>query len=420
MTRKAERFASFARAAARRFVVGARRLLTTEPGSSPVDEAEIAGAQELARSAGELRGGMAKMAQLMAYVEGPSDADARRALAVLWDRAPGADPAAIRRVIAEDLGAPPEELFATWDDTPIAAASLGQVHAATARDGTALAVKVQYPGVAEALRSELESPRLLKRLAGGEHGAALAPEASARLRDAVLAELDYIAEGRWLERFRKALRAERDMVVPRLVPALSSARVLSAERIFGRSLLAFAAEADEAARARVARVLFRFAWGTPLLHHLLNADPNPGNYLVTDDGRVAFLDFGCAVELDEELVAEDRRMWSAVLDHDGEALRYAVHKEGLLRRAQTLDSSTYRDWERYLAGPYLGEAPFHWTRAYARRLTELTSLLIRAGGLTLPPAGLLLWRQRLGVASVIGELDATADFSSVLTEILKT
>jgi predicted unusual protein kinase regulating ubiquinone biosynthesis (AarF/ABC1/UbiB family) len=409
VSRRRARFESFARAAARRLVVGARRLLTTEPGSSPVDDAAIAGAEELARSAGELRGGMAKMAQLMGYLAGPADDAARRALGALWDRAPGADPAAIRRVVEEDLG---PGAFASWDDTPIAAASLGQVHAATAPDGTPLAVKVQYPGVAAALRDDLESPRLLRRLAGGELGRGLTAEAIARLRDAVLAELDYAAEGRWLERFRKALVAERDMVVPRLFPPLSSPRVLAAERIVGRPVL------EAAGDGAVALALFRFAWGTPLRHRLLNADPNPGNYLVLPDGRTAFLDFGCAVELDAELVEQDRRIWAAILARDGEALRYAVHREGLLGRAQTLDSSTYRDWERYLAGPFLAGGRFHWTRAYAHRLAELTTQLVRAGGLTLPPAGLLLWRQRLGVAAVLGELDATADFGDALRGLL--
>jgi len=422
--RRRERLASYARGAARRFFVGARRLFTAEPDAeATAAEAEAAAAEELARTAKELRGGMAKMAQLMAYLRGPGaagDDEARRALGVLWDRAPGVEPAAIRRVVDEDLGGPPETIFATWDDTPMAAASLGQVHAATSREGARLAVKVQYPGVAEGLRSDLESPRLLRALAGGEVGASLSPEAAARLRDAVLAELDYVAEGKWLERFRKAFLGTRDVVIPRLHPSLSSGRVLSADRVDGRSLLAFAAEAGTSPgeRARVALALFRFAWGGPLRHGLLNADPNPGNYLVLDDGRTAFLDFGCAIELDAETVEFDRKLWRAVLERDGESLRYAVHREGLLGRARTLDSSTFREWERYLAGPFLSQGPFHFTARYARRWAELHSQLVRAGGIVLPPQAILLWRQRLGVAAVIGELDATADFAGELATVL--
>src|SRR5262249_23337978 len=323
------------------------------------------GAGGLGRSAGELRGGVAEGAQLMAYLAGPGAAteiEARRALGALWDQAPGADREAVRRVVAEDLGAPPEEVFAAWDDEPIAAASLGQVHAATSKAGVALAVKVQYPGVAEALRSDLESPRLLRRLAGSELGGALAPESVARLRDAVLAELDYAAEAAWMTRFRRALVGERAMRIPKPIPELSSGRVLSAERIAGRSLYAFAAETSDEARAAVALTLFRFAWGTPLRHRLLNADPNPGNYLVEEDGRVAFLDFGCCAELDEELVEVDRKIWRSILRRDGESLRYHVHAEGLLGRARTLDSTTYREWEHLLAVPYLGGGRFRWTR----------------------------------------------------------
>lgn len=301
----------------------------------------------------------------------------------------------------------------------MAAASLGQVHAATAKDGTVLAVKVQYPGVAEGLRSDLNSPRLLRKLVGAELGGALSDAAIAQLRDAVLAELDYRAEGQWLEKFRRAFAADRDMVIPRYVAAYSSGRVLSAERIFGRSLADFGADADEAGRSRVGLTLFRFGWGGPLRHRLLNADPNPGNYLVQADGRVAFLDYGCATLLDEETVAMDRRIWRAVLAQDGESLRYHVHREGLLGRARTLDSSTYREWERYLAAPYLTDRQFHWTRPYARRLAELTSLLVRAGGLTLPPTALLLWRQRLGIAAVIGDLAPRANFAAELASLLR-
>jgi predicted unusual protein kinase regulating ubiquinone biosynthesis (AarF/ABC1/UbiB family) len=421
MGRAADRLRGLARQTVRRFTAGTKSLLLTDPVEGGGDAGERAAAEEQARSAGALKGGVAKVAQLMAYLEGPggaSDLDARRALGVLWDQAPGVDPAAIRRVVEEDLGQPPDALFARWDDTPLAAASLGEVHAARAHDGAELAVKVQYPGVAEALRSDLASPRLVKKLAGAGLGGALAPDAIARLRDAVSAELDYRAEGQWMTRFRRAFLGDPAIVVPRHLPALSGARVLSAERMTGQPLTAFAAAAPAADRARVALTLFRFAWGGPLRHRLLNADPNPGNYLVLGDGRVAFLDYGCALELDEELGELDRRIWRAILAQDGEALRHAVHTEGLLGRARTLDSSTYREWERYLAAPYLARGPFRWTRAYARRFAELTSLLVRAGGLTLPPAALLLWRQRLGVSAVLGELMPEADFAGALARLL--
>lgn len=422
--RRKQRWTSMARATGRRLLQQARTILFTEPQASPThDDAEVAAAEEQARSAGDLKGGVAKVAQLMAYLEGPGaahDDNARRLLGALWDRAPGVDVASIRAVVSADLGAPVEERFDRWDEVPIAAASLGQVHAATARggDGTVLAVKVQYPAVAEALRADLESKTIVRKLAGAGVGGSLSEASIATLRDAVLGELDYTIEGQFLQRFRTAFVGHPRIVVPRFFPALSSARVLTAERLTGRTLAELAATGRPAERAAVALAIFHFAWGAPLRHGLLNADPNPGNYLVLDDGRVGFFDFGCALALDETVVEVERAMWKAVLKRDGEALRYAVHVEGLLGRAVTLDTDTFRMWERFVAGPFLATEPWAWTPAYARGLAEVTSTLVRAGGLTLPPHALLLWRQRLGVAAVIASLCPTADFRRALGEIL--
>jgi predicted unusual protein kinase regulating ubiquinone biosynthesis (AarF/ABC1/UbiB family) len=432
-SRSQARFGTYVRALARRFFARAKTVLTEEPGQQTRDEAEIAGAQEIARSAAQLKGGMAKVAQMMAYQMGPGaalDPEARQSLAFLWDRVPGADHEAIRRVIVEDLGAPPEELFATWDPTPIAAASLGQVHAATGKDGTRYAVKVQYPMVAEGLRSDLESRSVLQTLAGSEVGGNLSPESIEALRDAILGELDYKREAAMLERFARLYEGDPQIVLPRVSRELSSGRVLTATFLEGQSLPSFIASADDEARTRVALTIFRFGWGAPLQHRLLNADPNPGNYLVLDaaKGTVGFLDFGCSVELDEKVIDADRRLWKAMLARDGEKLRHAVYEQGLIGRMITLDSNTFREWERYLAGAFLSTLhiftgatlrDFTWTPNYAQRLAELTSHLVQAGGMVLPPEALLLWRQRLGVAAVLGSLRPTADFHAALQAVVR-
>jgi predicted unusual protein kinase regulating ubiquinone biosynthesis (AarF/ABC1/UbiB family) len=424
MSREGERFGSAVRASARRLFARAKEVLLVDPDKRGAgDVGERAAAAELARSASELKGGMAKVAQLMAYLEGPGaavDAGARAALGALWDQAPGADPAAIRAVVAADLGAPPAQKFAEWNDVPLAAASLGEVHAATSHEGVALAVKVQYPGVAEGLRSDLESRRVLERLAGSDVGASLSPESLATLRDAVLRELDYVAERKAMERFGQRFRGDAQIVVPRTYPELSGARVMSAERLVGAPLLTFAAEAGEAERAQVALTIFRFAYAAPLVHKLLNADPNPGNYLVLDGsaGRVGFLDYGCSIELDAATVSSDRALFRALVTEEPDEFRAALSRLGLLGRARTLDSVTYREWERYLVAPYATDA-FHWTVAFARDFAQLTSELVRSGSFAFPPGALLLWRQRLGIASVLGSVGATANYRVVLREIVR-
>src|SRR5262245_1052723 len=186
-----------------RLFARAKQILTTDPTGSDADDrvADDAAADALAREAGQLKGGMAKVAQLIAYsAGGDAGGDAGAALARLGARAPAMGAADIARVVEEDLGRPPQALFARWDTAPMAAASLGQVHAAVGHDGTEYAVKVQYPGIAEALAADVESDGFMRRLAGLPIGRSLAPPALAAIRAAVLGEVDYTAEADALER----------------------------------------------------------------------------------------------------------------------------------------------------------------------------------------------------------------------------
>src|SRR5262249_41264083 len=190
---------------------------------------------------------------------------------------------------------------------PLAAPSLGQVHAAEDADGRRFAVKVQYPGVAEALRDDLASASLLRRVVGDELGAGAAADALGTMRAQLLGELDYIAEARWLERFARAFVGDPTIVIPGVDAARSTARVLTRGRLEGRAIAALA-EADADARRRGARAIFRFAFGAPLQHGIFNADPHPGNYLILAEEKVGFVDFGSAAELSDEQRAADRRL----------------------------------------------------------------------------------------------------------------
>jgi predicted unusual protein kinase regulating ubiquinone biosynthesis (AarF/ABC1/UbiB family) len=423
--RSRQRLAAEVRATLRGWAARVRAVLSPDAELTGAHEREQASAEEMARAAAELKGGMAKLAQLTAYLPGDGaarDADARRALGRLWDRAPAVSADAVRQVIVDDLGASPNEVFARFDPEPFAAASLGQVHAAAHRDGTALAVKVQYPGVAEALADDLASPGLARRLAGAGVGRALDEEALSALREALLAELDYQAEGRWMSRFAAAYRADQQIVIPSWHEKLSSRRVLTMDRLTGTPLTAVSSDAQHDAAALT---IFRFTWGAPLLHGLLNADPNPGNYVILDAqaGRVGFLDFGCAVTLDPALVAGERKLWRTLYERDqfglgGEPFRHALYQQGLVKKLRTLDSDTYREWERYVTYPFRQTEPFEWTADYAARMGDAFSKLVQAGAFALPAPTLLLWRQRLGVAAVIAALRPRADFRAALRALL--
>ncbi|MCE9574467.1 MAG: hypothetical protein K8W52_15070 [Deltaproteobacteria bacterium] len=210
-----------------------------------------------------------------------------------------------------------------------------------------------------------------------------------------------------------------------MISERSGARVLTMSRAPGISLVE-AARASAEVRNAAATAIVRFAWGSPLRHNLLNADPNPGNYLVDADGdgvRVWFLDFGCAVTLDERAAADDRELWWGVLDVDGqsgaERFRMALARQGVLRRAASLATTVHRDWERAVAAPFRDKS-FHWTRAYAAELTDATRRALAAGGIGLPARAVMLWRARLGVASVLGMLEPTLPFRQILQDVIGT
>ncbi len=428
--KSAERKVSLARLWAR-----TRQVLTTDPSPSDDDDRVVdeEAARVLAAQAGKLKGGLAKVAQLAAYDPGATlgktrgaTQAARAMLGTLWDRAPAMGGGAIAGVIEADLGKPPQALFARWDAQPIAAASLGQVHAAQLADGTEVVVKVQYPGIADALRADLDDDAFVRKLAGAEIGRSLDETALVALANAVRGELDYRAEAAAQLRFATAWADDPVLRVPRVIEALSSTRVLTMTRARGKSVAEVAAGGSPAERKAAALGIYKAAWGSPLAHRLLNADPNPGNFLVevAPDEHVLVwcLDFGCAFELTEAAHAADRELWWGLLDddheHAAERFRMALARSGLLVRTDTMATVAHRDWERALHAPLATHGDFSWSASYASDLADATGRVLAAGGVALPADVLLLWRQRLGAAAVIGMLDAKAPFRRVLLELI--
>jgi predicted unusual protein kinase regulating ubiquinone biosynthesis (AarF/ABC1/UbiB family) len=417
-----KRLGAGARIAARKQMARVRQVLTTEPGSAP-DQGVRTEARALVDEAARLGAGMLKIAQVAGYLESfDLDADVRAAMAALWDRAPAQPASSVAEVVRAELGAPPSELFAAWTEQPLASASLGQVHAAADAGGAEYAVKVQYPAVADALREDLASRGMVGRLAGTDIGKRLDAQAIERLRAAVLAELDYRVEADAAERFRAALAGEPDMVVPAVDRGRSSARVLTMERIRGATIQEAASAPADVRRAAAATIL-RFSWIAPLRHGLVQADPNPGNFLVLEDPvRVAFLDFGCTGELEPADRDGERALWKALLHHDmfeaAETFRVGLARGGMLRDASVLFQQPYRDWERLVTAPYMSREPFAWTADYAATLLGATREMVLTGMLRLPGPRLLLWRQRLGVAAVLGMLDIDVDARGAMTAAL--
>jgi predicted unusual protein kinase regulating ubiquinone biosynthesis (AarF/ABC1/UbiB family) len=238
------------------------------------------------------------------------------------------------------------------------------------------------------------------------------------MRTQLLGELDYVAEAGWLERFRGVYGADKTIVIPRVDKARSTARVLTMERLDGRTLPSLAEEGDAGARTRAAQTIFRFAFGAPLVHGIFNADPHPGNYLVLDGDRIGFVDFGSAAELTPEMRAADHRLFLSMIHRDGETLRHAANVEGLVAEAHVFEGSIWREWEQTLAAPFLRRGEVTLSPAHVSRLIRLTGDLLRARRIALPPGAILLWRQRLGALAVLAGLAPKLNFRKLLADLL--
>lgn len=276
----------------------AAALLEALGGESTARAVLRASSGRVAASLGRMKGLAMKVGQYLSFALPDLPPEVRDALAVLQTASPPRPLGEIRAVIEADLGQPLERLFDRFDARPIAAASIGQVHRARLAGGTEVAVKVQYPAVAEAVRADVANAgllvRLIRTLVPGVDAAAVAGE----IRDRILEELDYRAEARAQAAFGARWRGHPFVEIPEVFPERCGPSVLTTRFAPGRD---FAAVLGDPApvRARHAETLFRFLLGEVLLDGAFVADPHPGNYRFGADGsRTVFLDFGCVKALD--------------------------------------------------------------------------------------------------------------------------
>ena len=395
--------------------VGARAgagLLLSKSGAGAADYA--------AEVLGTLRGLAAKVGQTLSYVDGIIPEAQResyeRALSKLRDATPRSAPEAIRRVIEEELGAPIEHLFAAFDEKPFASASIGQVHRATLADGRAVAVKVQHPGIASAVESDLENASVMEGLVTtlgpkGVNAKAAYDEVAARFRE----ELDYELEAERQRLFSELHAGDPTIRIPAVIVERSSRRVLTSELVEGLSFEAASAESAEQ-RERWAETLWRFVFKGNLVGGMFNADPHPGNYLFGPDGRVTFLDFGCVQPIGAERLPTARAMHIAALNKDERA--FAEHTAVLLGTHGGEYGTRAVAYSRRCFEPMFG-SPFHVTRTFTTSLVtdlrDLKRLFWAKDGsfVMLPPAMLFLNRLQFGFYSVLARLDVRVDYARV-------
>ncbi len=409
-----------------RATLGLGKRLVGAPSQDVLNEVQLRTAEQVFSVLGELKGGAMKFGQAMSVFEAalPEELAApyRETLTRLQDSAPPMDPLAVHQVLARELGSGWRQRFATFDDNPAAAASIGQVHRARWHDGREVAVKVQYPGAREALEADLRQiarfARLFGQLLPGIEVKPLVQE----LRDRVVEELDYRLEAQAQAAFATGFAADPDITVPEVVAA--TGRVLVSEWVDSVSSLSrLIAEGTQTQRDSFGLKYVRFLFSGPQRTGMLHADPHPGNFRVLSGDRMGVLDYGAVARLSERaLPAPMGRLLRRAVDNDYGAVLQGLRDEGFVKSGISLDVDVLRDYLAPFVEPaQVSEFQFtrEWMRSQAARVNDPRGPgFATAVRINLPPSYLLIHRVWLGGLGVLAQLQARAPFRAVLEESL--
>ncbi len=289
---------------------GVKRLAGSDPSAIGKGTAE-----KLVETLGDLKGAAMKLGQVASMDPDLFPPEVRAVLARLQNEAPPMPFDRVAAVVEDELGGSPDELFAEFSREPMAAASLGQVHRARLRDGRDVVVKVQYPGIDQALRSDIDNLGLVVKTMALAHRALDGRQYFHELAEELAHELDYSREGRLAREFARASAGLPDIVVPEIIDERTSTRVLTMQHIPGQTLKTFlTSHPDNASRLRVSGLLIRAIHGAFLVDGTVHADPHPGNFMVMPDGKLGVLDFGSVKRFSREFFEGHRDVFRIVLE----------------------------------------------------------------------------------------------------------
>jgi predicted unusual protein kinase regulating ubiquinone biosynthesis (AarF/ABC1/UbiB family) len=401
----------------------ARQLVTPAERRALLDEQfAIRTAEDVAKELGEMKGVLMKVGQLVSFIaEGLPD-EAQAALAALQADAAPMSPTLAAGVVAEEFGAPPEAVFRRWDDLPVAAASIGQVHRAESADRRELAVKVQFPGVAEAIEEDLDGAEVMYQVfsalaLNGLDARGLVDELRARMRE----ELDYRLEADNIAEFASHFAGHPWVRIPEVLPELSRERVLTTEWVDGMSWEQFTATASAETKQLAGEVIWRFGQHSIQRLRKFNGDPHPGNYRFHHDGSVTFLDFGLVKRWEAgEWERLEPSIDDIVVHRDPERLVRSMEEVGFLAEGHGLDPQLVYDYVSSPYRPYLVDE-FRFTRDWMREtLARIFDLNGPHGPviakLNMPPSFVILDRVVWGVSAILGKLEVAGPWRAMLLE----
>jgi aarF domain-containing kinase len=385
-----------------------------------------ANAQRLAKRLAGLRGAAMKVGQMLS-LQGADilPPEVTRALAILRAAADAMPQAQLRRVLGQAFGAGWEQRLRDFDMAPVAAASIGEVHRATAADGRQLALKIQYPGVAHSIDSDIQNVAAILRLTHvlprDVDFSDLLAEAKRQLRR----ETDYYIEAEFQRRYRALVADEPDFVVPRVHDDFTTARILAMDFIDGVLLEALGGDAyPQRLRDRIGTQLYRLMLRELFEFRFVQSDPNFANYLfLPATGQIALLDFGGSREIPPRFAHGYTRAFAAAADNDRALLQDALQEIGFLR-ADTSTEVRHAFTDLFLVGcepfRHRGAYDFAASNMLVRVRDVGLDLAYRAGGFRLPPPdAVFLNRKLVGTFLLCARLRARVDVRTLLRTALE-
>jgi predicted unusual protein kinase regulating ubiquinone biosynthesis (AarF/ABC1/UbiB family) len=394
---------------------GAKRLAGQDP-----DLLSKGMAEKLVATLGDLKGAAMKFGQAVSMDPDLLTPEVRQVLARLQNQAPAMSYDTVARVVRQELGAAPEALFREFDRQPLAAASLGQVHRAVLEDGRAVAVKVQYPGVGDSLKGDLDNLGMVVKTVSR---AAKVMDRTAyfhELREEMLLELDYRREARLCQGFHQSAARLPDLKVPDVIPERTSERVLTLELLEGQTLKDWIVTSPPPEELfRVARQLIRAIYGPFFCAGEIHADPHPGNFLVMKDGRLGLLDFGSIKSFSARFVDANRRMFLQAVRQESMDILGLSRELGFTvelpdDEAEELLHEILRIAGRPMRTHAYDFATCEISRDMKRHFARNAALLLKVRP---PPEAVMFFRSTGGLAQNLRLIGARGDFRGVYQEL---
>ncbi len=397
-----------------------------EAGKEHLEQRHLETAMKMVGALGQMKGAAMKLGQFASFIDTEFIPEEYREiyqeqLAKLRTEAPAMPWEKVVKVLEEEYdGEPLSEYFAEIEEEAFAAASIGQVHRAELLDGRAVAVKIQYPGIADALEADLRNAGTIVRLARALAPGLDAKEIADEIRERVMEELDYEYEAQNQRSFARAYRGHPFIYVPEVVTRLSRRRVLVTELVEGMKFEEIR-ELPHEQRSRFGEIVFRGSIGSMFNVQHFNADPHPGNYILQHDGRVAFLDFGMTKKLDREQIQLEQRAFDAASRDDPEAFRRALHDLGFVKKPSKLDAERLLEHMGAVGGWYIEDREIEITPRRVMKIIESThdprseyfDLMRRE---SIPAEELMGRRMEIGVVAVLGQLRAKRNWHRIFRE----